>query len=120
MSSRIKEMLQSSVEVRAGSCAPLISAGGDTGVTLYEALNRLGGALWLIPHYRLPKDAQVRSFEVDAPKTQAAKRELLNKAGIDTRGVTFVSADFETEDWLTRLVESGFDTGKPCLFLWEG
>jgi len=70
--------------------------------------------------YRLPKDARVRSFEVDAPKTQGAKRELLSKAGIDTRGVTFVSADFETEDWLTRLVEAGFDTGKPCLFLWEG
>ena len=70
--------------------------------------------------YRLSKDARIRSFEVDAPKTQAAKRELLNKAGIDTRGVTFVSADFETEDWLTRLVEAGFDTGKPALFLWEG
>jgi methyltransferase (TIGR00027 family) len=70
--------------------------------------------------YRLPKDVWVRSFEVDAPKTQRAKRELLNKAGIDTRGVTFVSADFETEDWLTRLVEAGFDTGKPALFLWEG
>ena len=70
--------------------------------------------------YRLSKDARIRSFEVDAPKTQAAKRELLNKAGIDTRGATFVSADFETEDWLTRLVEAGFDTGKPALFLWEG
>lgn len=70
--------------------------------------------------YRLPKDAQVRSFEVDASKTQGAKRELLKKAGIDTREVTFVSADFETEDWLTRLVEAGFDIGKPALFLWEG
>src|SRR5207249_1195763 len=32
--------------------------------------------------FRLPKDARVRSFEVDAPKTQAIKREMLKKAGI--------------------------------------
>jgi methyltransferase (TIGR00027 family) len=70
--------------------------------------------------YRLPKDTRVRSFEVDAPKTQAIKREMLHKAGIDSTGVTFVSADFEKEDWLTRLVEAGFDPSKPALFLWEG
>ena len=70
--------------------------------------------------FRLPKDARVRSFEVDAPKTQAVKREALRKAGIDTTGVMFVSVDFEKEDWLTRLVDAGFDPGKPALFLWEG
>jgi methyltransferase (TIGR00027 family) len=70
--------------------------------------------------YRLPKDARVQSFEVDAPQTQAVKRELLNKTGIDSTGVTFVSADFEKEDWLTRLVQAGFDPGKPALFLLEG
>jgi methyltransferase (TIGR00027 family) len=70
--------------------------------------------------YRLPKETQIRSFEVDVPKTQMVKRELLNKTGIDPIGVTFVSADFEKEDWLTRLVEAGFDPGKPALFLLEG
>jgi methyltransferase (TIGR00027 family) len=70
--------------------------------------------------YRLLKDRQVRSFEVDTPKTQAVKRELLKKTGIDETGVTFVSADFEKQDWLTRLTETGFDTGKPALFIWEG
>jgi methyltransferase (TIGR00027 family) len=70
--------------------------------------------------YRLPKEARVRSFEVDAPRTQAVKRELLNKTGIDSTGVTFVSADFEKEDWLARLVQTGFDPGKPALFIWEG
>jgi methyltransferase (TIGR00027 family) len=44
----------------------------------------------------------------------------LQKAGINTSGVTFVAADFEKEDWLTRLVEAGFDPGKPALFIWEG
>lgn len=70
--------------------------------------------------YNLPKDARIRSFEVDTPKTQTVKRETLVKAGIDTTGVTFVPADFETDDWLARLVEEGFDASRPALFLWEG
>ncbi len=70
--------------------------------------------------FRLPKDSKVRSFEVDAPKTQAIKREALRKAGLDASRVTFVSADFEKDDWLAKLVDAGFDRGKPALFVWEG
>jgi methyltransferase (TIGR00027 family) len=70
--------------------------------------------------FRLPKEAGVRSFEIDAPKTQAVKRESLERAGIDSAGVTFVAADFEKDDWLTRLLDAGFDPGEPALFLWEG
>jgi methyltransferase (TIGR00027 family) len=62
----------------------------------------------------------VRSFEVDAPRTQAVKREVLEKAGIDAAGVSFVAADFEKEDWLERLASAGFDRTKPAFFLWEG
>jgi methyltransferase (TIGR00027 family) len=70
--------------------------------------------------YRLPEGTTVRSFEVETPQTQAVKREMLRKAGIDTSTVGFVAADFETEDWFGKLVEAGFDTGRPALFLWEG
>ncbi len=70
--------------------------------------------------YRLPPDTNVRSFEVDAPRTQAVKRGMLQKAGVDASRVTFAPADFEKEDWLARLVESGFDASRPALFLWEG
>lgn len=70
--------------------------------------------------YRLPKDMRVRSYEVDAPKTQAVKRELLKKIGIDSTRVTFVAADFEQEDWLTRLINADFDPNQPALFIWEG
>jgi methyltransferase (TIGR00027 family) len=70
--------------------------------------------------FRLRKEARVRSFEVDTLKTQAIKREILEKVGIDSTGVTFVAADFEKEDRLTRLVDAGFDPGKSALFLWEG
>lgn len=70
--------------------------------------------------YRFPRDARVRSFEIDAPKTQTVKRQMLAKAGIDSSRVTFVAADFEKDDWLARLAASGFDLAKPAFFLWEG
>ncbi|WP_168709336.1 SAM-dependent methyltransferase [Arthrobacter sp. PAMC25564] len=70
--------------------------------------------------YRLPQDKPVYSFEIDAPKTQSVKRDMLDKAGIDARKVTFVPADFEQDDWLAKLVDAGFDPGRPALFLWEG
>ena len=70
--------------------------------------------------FRLPKETRVRSFEIDVPETQAVKRRMLKQAGIDSSAVTFVAADFEQDDWLTKLVATGFDPGKPALFLWEG
>ncbi|HOF89753.1 MAG TPA: class I SAM-dependent methyltransferase, partial [Armatimonadota bacterium] len=68
--------------------------------------------------YRLPGEARVRAFEVDLPKTQALKRTVLEQTGIDATGVTFVAANFEQDDWFARLVEAGFDPGRPALFLW--
>jgi len=70
--------------------------------------------------FRLPEGTHVRSFEVDTPKTLAIAQEVLRRADLDAGSVTFVSADFEREDWLVRLVESGFDATRPALFLWEG
>lgn len=69
--------------------------------------------------YRLPAGTRVRCFEVDAPKTQAFKREMLKKAGVDMTRVTYVPADFEEEDWLEKLVDAGFEQDKPSFFLWE-
>ena len=69
--------------------------------------------------YRLPAEARVRCFEIDEPKTQAFKREMLKKAGVDTTRVTYVPADFEKEDWFEKLVAAGFDPGKPSIFTWE-
>jgi methyltransferase (TIGR00027 family) len=70
--------------------------------------------------FRLPRDSQVRAFEIDRTETVATKRLLLRKTGIDISGVTFVAADFEQGDWLARLVEAGFEPQEPALFLWEG
>lgn len=70
--------------------------------------------------FRLPRDSQVRAFEVDRPETVALKRRLLQQTGVDTSGVAFVAADFEQGDWLERLSDVGFDPQVPALFLWEG
>jgi methyltransferase (TIGR00027 family) len=70
--------------------------------------------------FRLTRPGQIRRFEVDTPQTQAAKRQLLRKARIESSGITFVATDFETEDWLAQLVEAGFDPHQPAVFLWEG
>ncbi len=70
--------------------------------------------------YRLAPGTPVRSFEIDEPDTQAVKRAMLAQAGIDTSAVAFIAADFETEDWLARLVASGFDPARRTFFLWEG
>jgi methyltransferase (TIGR00027 family) len=70
--------------------------------------------------YRLPTGTRVRVFEVDSPRTQMVKRETLEKAGIDSNEVTFVPANFETQDWLGCLTAAGFDPGERTLFLWEG
>jgi methyltransferase (TIGR00027 family) len=69
--------------------------------------------------YRLPAGMRIRCFEVDTPKTQAFKREMLKKAGVDTTRVTYVPADFENEDWFEQLVDAGFAPDKPTFFLWE-
>jgi len=69
---------------------------------------------------RLPKDLRVRSFEVETPRTQAIKRRMMAKAGLDATRITFVPASFARKDWFTHLVGAGFDLCKPALFLWEG
>ena len=70
--------------------------------------------------FRLPSGKKIRCFEVDTPPTLGAKQELLRKAGIDGSAIAFVPANFETDDWLARLVQAGFDAGRPAVFLWEG
>lgn len=69
--------------------------------------------------YRLPARTQVRCFEIDTPKTQAFKRDVLKRAGIDSSRATYVSANFLEQDWLQRLLSAGFALDKPSFFLWE-
>ena len=70
--------------------------------------------------YRLPQGTRVRCFEVDRPKTQELKREMLGNAGVDTSRVTFVPADLMTDDWLAKLRNAGLEPHRPTFFLCEG
>lgn len=69
---------------------------------------------------QLQHNRRIRCFEVDLPKTQQLKLKLLHQCGIDISGVTFVTADFLTDNWLDNLVRAGFDPSRPAFFLWEG
>jgi methyltransferase (TIGR00027 family) len=63
----------------------------------------------------------VRYFEVDHPASQAYKRRRVGDlAGYPAHAATYVACDFEHENFLEALVESGFSTTQPALILWEG
>lgn len=70
--------------------------------------------------YRNPHDG-VRVFEVDFPATGDWKAERLRESGIAVPADTvFVGCDFEHEDFLDALVDSGFEPDRPAYFLWLG
>jgi methyltransferase (TIGR00027 family) len=63
----------------------------------------------------------VRFFEVDQPATQAYKRERVAALpGYDAAAATYVSCDFEHDDFVERLIAAGFAVDRPALVLWEG
>jgi methyltransferase (TIGR00027 family) len=69
---------------------------------------------------QLQHDRRIRCFEVDLPKIQQMKSELLHQCGVDASGVKFVPANFLTDNWLDSLAKTGLDPRKPTFFLWEG
>jgi methyltransferase (TIGR00027 family) len=67
-----------------------------------------------------------RFFEVDAATTQTSKRAIIDKQLDDgvkyftNHGIEYVSVDFSKEKPIQRLVQYGFDTSKPAVFIVEG
>ncbi len=59
-------------------------------------------------------------WEVDHPDTGAWKKDRLAAAGIDPGAVRYVGVDFERDDLVQRLRESGLDVTRPTFFLWLG
>lgn len=59
-------------------------------------------------------------FEVDQEGTQRLKIDAMQKAGIDSSHVTFLTVDFSRDDLFERLREAGYDATRPSVFLWEG
>jgi methyltransferase (TIGR00027 family) len=63
----------------------------------------------------------VRFFEVDREETQALKlARLASLAGYPVTNASYVTCDFEREDFLERLAGSGYRADQPALFIWEG
>ncbi len=63
----------------------------------------------------------VRYFEVDQPESQRVKLERI--AGIEgypVASATYVSCDFEREDFLAKLIGEGFRSDQRALYVWEG
>jgi methyltransferase (TIGR00027 family) len=60
-------------------------------------------------------------FEVDHPASQREKqRRVSGLSGYPTLAATYVACDFEKDDFLERLVASGFRVEAPAIVLWEG
>jgi methyltransferase (TIGR00027 family) len=62
----------------------------------------------------------VRFFEVDQEEVQKAKRARLAAIGGYPDKATYVTCNFEKEDFLDRLSAERFDASTPALFIWEG
>ncbi len=63
----------------------------------------------------------VRFFEVDFAATQNDKRARLAQiAGYPVDAASYVSCDFEREDFLDRLALAGHRASEPSLVIWEG
>src|SRR5690349_4574078 len=70
--------------------------------------------------YRNPYPS-LRVFEIDAPATQAWKRDLLRRTRIaEPAALTFVPVDFETQSLPEQLAAAGFGGGERAFFSWLG
>ena len=67
--------------------------------------------------YRKPG---VSWFELDHPDTQADKRARLERLGLNCAGVSFVAADFNTDDIAAGLAAAGLSSARPSLVTCEG
>jgi methyltransferase (TIGR00027 family) len=64
---------------------------------------------------------RLRVFEVDHPATQQRKRALLAAAGLaEPPTLTWVPADFETDELITSLTAAGLDPAEPAFVSWLG
>ncbi len=62
----------------------------------------------------------VRWFEIDHPATQQDKRERLDRSASTQKTITFVAADFATDDVAAALAAAGLDTTRAAVFICEG
>jgi methyltransferase (TIGR00027 family) len=62
---------------------------------------------------------RIQVFEVDHPATQAVKTAVLSNMTLPSN-VRFIPVDFEKDDFVERLISSGFKPGRRSLITWLG
>jgi methyltransferase (TIGR00027 family) len=65
------------------------------------------------------RDPRVSYYEIDLPHVIAEKRAQLEKAGSDSAGLLFASADLHVDNITDILTQAGHDPKKPSLFIAE-
>ena len=71
--------------------------------------------------YRLPGLSRLTVFEVDHPRTQAAKRRLLERVLSNLpRHVKFVPCDFNEDSLAAAMAHAGYSEAARTFILWEG
>lgn len=71
--------------------------------------------------YRISGMSRIRVFEMDHPNTLSMKVKHLKDLLCNIpENVTFVSVDFDRQNFALLLRDSGFDHSIPTFFLWEG
>lgn len=64
------------------------------------------------------RDATV--FEVDHPASQRFKRRKAHPLNVMARDLRYVAVDFERDRLQDRLLDAGFEAGRPSFWIWEG
>lgn len=59
-------------------------------------------------------------FELDIESTQQRKREVLQREGMESSAVTYVSVNFSRDSLAEALVNAGYKRDEKTLFIWEG
>ncbi|MFD8544551.1 class I SAM-dependent methyltransferase [Streptomyces sp. NPDC059649] len=111
--------LRAAIVARARFIEDLITEQADRGVTQYIIL---GAGLDTFAQRRPEVASRLRVFEIDQPETQAWKRQRLVELGYGIPDwLRLVPVDFETnEDWLKKLVATGFDSDRPAVIVSTG
>jgi methyltransferase (TIGR00027 family) len=105
---------RASIVARARFVEDLVTEQADHDLAQYVIL---GAGLDTFAQRRQEIASRLRVFEVDQPGTQVWKRRRLIELGYDIPDwLRLVPVDFDGgESWWDRLVEAGFDTGRPTI-----
>ena len=110
--------LRNYVVARARHFDEVITLAAKTGLLQLVIL----GAGYDTRAYRIKEfTGRVRVFELDHPDTQQVKKEKIREIfGGLPEDVVYVPVDFETQDFGSLLLESGYSPEKKTLFVMEG